>query len=80
MVCHAIDLNPDAPPTARLCYDYLNQGRCKRTEKGEVCRFRHLPADHIDAVVDKIRNGKMPVCLIQQRGNEFLVAGRIGYD
>ena len=76
MTCNACDLNPNALPNARLCYDFLNTGKCKRDAAGEVCRFRHLPPDHIDAIVDKIRNGKMPVCLIRQRGNQFLVACR----
>ncbi|KAK8796807.1 hypothetical protein WA588_000933 [Blastocystis sp. NMH] len=80
MTCNACDLNPNALPNARLCYDFLNTGKCKRDAAGEVCRFRHLPPDHIDAIVDKIRNGKMPVCLIRQRGNQFLVADMPGYD
>ena len=57
MRCNCVDLNPNAPPDARLCYDFLNSGVCKREVSG-ICRFRHLPADHIETIVDKIRNGK----------------------
>lgn len=74
--CNCHDLNPNAPANARLCYDYLNTGKCKRDMAGEICRFRHLPPNHIDSVVDKIRNGKMPVCLIRQCGDVFYVASR----
>lgn len=59
MRCHCVDLNPNAPPDARLCYDFLNSGVCKREQLSGICRFRHLPADHIETIVDKIRNGKV---------------------
>lgn len=31
--------------------------RCYRMETGRVCRFRHLDADHPDAIADRFRNG-----------------------
>ena len=82
------DQNPHSGKDARLCYDYLNTGVCKREQMNGVCRFRHLAPNSIESVVDKIRNGKvdgsqveifvqMPICLIQQHGVEFIVADRI---
>ena len=59
MTCHCVDLNPNAPPDARLCYDFLNSGVCRREQTAGICRFRHLPVDHVETVVDKIRNGKV---------------------
>ena len=59
MTCHCVDLNPNAPPDARLCYDFLNSGVCKREQTAGICRFRHLPIDHVETIVDKIRNGKV---------------------
>lgn len=66
MTCHCVDLNPNAPPDARLCYDFLNSGVCKREQTAGICRFRHLPVDHVETVVDKIRNGKV----MEMEGNE----------
>ena len=50
-------LPPMAPPAAeaRVCFSFLNHGTC---ERGEVCRFRHLTADHPDAVADRMRTGQ----------------------
>ena len=38
-----------------LCFGYLNTGRC---DHGEACKFRHVPADHPDAVADRMRRGE----------------------
>ena len=48
-----------APPTAashdaRICFPFLNHGRCDREA---TCRFRHLAPDHPDAVADRMRTG-----------------------
>lgn len=59
MTCHCVDLNPNAQPDARLCYDFLNSGVCKREQTAGICRFRHLPVDHVETIVDRIRNGKV---------------------
>ena len=46
---------PPAPAESRICFSFLNHGTCERAES---CRFRHLPADHPDAVADRIRTGQ----------------------
>ena len=53
-------LPPDPGPGQALCFDYINKGFCVRLQKGETCRFRHLPPTHPDVVADKIRQGKAP--------------------
>ena len=57
MVCNHVELNPHAEADAQLCYDFLNTGECKRP--AGMCRFRHVCSDHIEAVVDRIRSGKV---------------------
>ena len=59
MVCNSVEHNPNASINARLCYDFLNTGVCKRESSAGICKFRHVLQDHIDAVIDKIRNGKV---------------------
>lgn len=66
--CNCHDVNPNAPANARLCYDYLNTGKCKRDMAGEILSFSSFATKSYCSVVDKIRNGKMPVCLIRQCG------------
>ena len=44
-----------ASARAPLCFGYLNTGRC---EHGESCRYRHVGADHPDAVADRMRRGE----------------------
>ena len=56
-VCNHVELNPFAEPDAQLCYDFLNTGECRRP--AGMCRFRHVCSDHIEAVVDRIRSGKV---------------------
>ena len=83
MECNRVELNASADPDAQLCYDFLNTGECRRP--AGTCRFRHLSTDHIEAVVDRMRSGKvgfkraedeqMPVCLIFRKGESFVVAG-----
>ncbi len=53
------DQNPHSGKNARLCYDYLNTGVCKREQMNGICRFRHLAPNNIEIVVDKMRNGKV---------------------
>ncbi len=43
-----------AGPSARICFPYLNHGKCDREG---TCRFRHLAQDHPDAVADRMRTG-----------------------
>lgn len=59
MICNSVEHNPNASINARLCYDFLNTGVCKRESSTGICKFRHVLHDHIDAVIDKIRNGKV---------------------
>lgn len=59
LVCNMQDQNPHSGKNARLCYDYLNTGVCKREQMNGICRFRHLAPNNIESVVDKIRNGKV---------------------
>ena len=66
-VCNHVELNPFAERDAQLCYDFLNTGQCRRP--AGMCRFRHVCSDHIEAVVDRIRSGKMPVSLIFREGD-----------
>ena len=58
MTCTSYELNLHAQPHAQLCYDFLNNGYC-RHERSGVCNYRHLPTDHIDAVIDAIFAGKV---------------------
>lgn len=59
MICTNNELNPYAQPNAKLCYDFLNFGYCKRENRTGSCKYRHLAPDHIDAVMDRIFSGKV---------------------
>lgn len=39
---------------ARICFPFLNKGFCQR---GSMCKYRHLPQDHPDAIADRMRTG-----------------------
>merc|ERR1740117_758486 len=43
-----------APGETRICFPFLNRGSCDR-DSG--CRFRHLTADHPEAVADRLKKG-----------------------
>ena len=47
------DGTPQDSSSARICFPFLNHGKCNH----ENCRFRHLPQDHPDAVADRMRTG-----------------------
>ena len=50
------EANPQASPgEARLCYAFLNKGRCQIT----CCTFRHHGPSHPDAIADKARRGQV---------------------
>jgi len=50
------EANPQAAPgEARLCYAFLNKGRCQIT----CCTFRHHGPSHPDAIADKARRGQV---------------------
>jgi len=51
---HQADAEGDAACSLRICFPFLNHGRCDR---GSACRFRHLPQDHPDAIADRVRTG-----------------------
>lgn len=36
---------------------YIYECRCQRVDSGKICRFRHLDADHPDAIADRFRSG-----------------------
>lgn len=44
-----------APGETRICFPFMNKGRC---ERGNMCRFRHLTPDHPDAIADRQRTGR----------------------
>jgi len=51
------DENPNvAPGETRICFPYLNQGKCEKPG----CTFRHLPPTHPEAIADRARNGRGP--------------------
>ena len=56
----AIGFLPDPGPGHQLCFDFVNRAVCSRLQKGEVCRYRHLPPHHPEVIADKIRQGKSP--------------------
>ena len=41
-------------PDPRICFPFLNSGRC---ERGALCKFRHLSQDHPEAIADRMRTG-----------------------
>ena len=61
VVCSNCELNPHADLGASLCYDYLNFGYCKHEYLTGICNYRHVPNNHIDAVVDRMQSGKVGV-------------------
>jgi hypothetical protein len=51
----------------KLCYDFLNKGECERVSRGNVCKFRHVPLDHPQAIAarphllqNKVQFGNLP--------------------
>ena len=54
-----VELNSNAQYGAKLCYDFLNSGKCRREKKHGSCAYRHLPEDHIHAIIERIRSGKV---------------------
>lgn len=57
MMCDREEHNPNADPSADLCLDFLNTGKCNRPAGS--CRYRHVLSNHIEAAVDRIRSGKV---------------------
>ncbi|KAL1507987.1 hypothetical protein AB1Y20_007589 [Prymnesium parvum] len=55
---------PDPGPGFQLCFDFVNRGACSRLQRGEICRYRHLPPSHPDVIADKIKQGKAPGVLL----------------
>ena len=54
-----VELNSNAQYGAKLCYDFLNSGKCRREKKHGSCAYRHLPENHIHAIIERIRSGKV---------------------
>lgn len=48
--------NPNAQPGARLCFEYMNTGKCHRMIQGGNCRYRHLSPNHPDAIADRFKS------------------------
>jgi hypothetical protein len=60
------------PSDARICFPFLNSGRCDR---GALCKFRHLSQDHPDAIADRIRTGhRHKIPMQAQLGSDATVA------
>mmetsp|Transcript_20450 Transcript_20450/g.62335 ORF Transcript_20450/g.62335 Transcript_20450/m.62335 type:complete len:266 (-) Transcript_20450:957-1754(-) len=49
-------LGQNSAPEMRICFPFVNKGRC---ERGNSCRFRHLSPDHPDAIGDRARIGRV---------------------
>lgn len=43
--CAPNDTNPFSSPSEKTCYDFVNTGVCKRTQKGQICRFHHYVSE-----------------------------------
>lgn len=53
--CGPNESNPFASPESKICFDYLNHHVCSRNYSMRICRFRHLEANHPDAIQDRKR-------------------------
>lgn len=42
-----------------LCFEFVNRGSCSRLQRGEGCKYRHLPPTHPDVIADKMKQGKL---------------------
>ena len=60
-----------------ICHEFVNTGACGRLSRGEVCRYRHLDANHPDVIADKVRQGKLPPSAITG-GAAGLAPGIVG--
>jgi len=49
---------PPNPGSDKLCFQFLNTGKCDRFNRGENCRFRHPPADDPEAIADAKARGR----------------------
>lgn len=49
---------PQNPGSDKLCFQFLNTGKCDRFNRGENCRFRHPPANDPDAIADAKARGR----------------------
>ena len=62
------DSNP-APYTGGsndpICFEFTNTGVCSRLNGGQICRYRHLQANHPDVIADKVRQGKLPPSVLE---------------
>ncbi|KAG8470396.1 hypothetical protein KFE25_008817 [Diacronema lutheri] len=68
-------LGADPLGGATLCFDFVNRGVCSRLQRGEVCKYRHLPPDHPDVLADKVRQGKLPPGSVELAGLPMTGAG-----
>lgn len=49
--------NPDVVPGERLCYEFLQSGKCSRQMEGQKCRYRHLISTHPEAIAYRYSKG-----------------------
>ena len=57
--CSCYESNTNALPSSRMCYDYYLTQKCKHQKLSGICRYRHLPPNHIEAVVTMMLTGKV---------------------
>lgn len=59
MMCDSTNVNPNVDVNASLCYDYLTKGVCSIEQSTGACKLKHVTSNHIDVLIDKIRNGNV---------------------
>ena len=63
---------------ASMCFDFVNRGMCSRLQRGEQCKYRHLPPHHPDVIADKVKQGKLPPSALSNPGLAFAGAAAGG--
>lgn len=51
------ETNHDVVPGERLCYEFLQSGKCSRQMEGQKCRYRHLIPTHPEAIAYRYSKG-----------------------
>lgn len=57
--CSCYEFNTNALPSSNMCYDYYLTRECKHQKLLGICRYRHLPPNHIEAVITMMLTGKV---------------------
>jgi len=71
-------LPADPGQGASMCFDFINRGMCSRLQRGEQCKYRHLPPHHPDVIADKVKQGKLPPSALSNPGLAFAGAAAGG--